>query len=78
MIESFTGEVAILNSILQPSCSFLNSKLLTLIIKLQQVANQVGYYSTRHFTKLFTEYTGCYPCFFFNLKSIFTEKPLSS
>lgn len=30
-------------------------------LQVQQVANQVGYYSTRHFTKLFTEFAGCYP-----------------
>jgi two-component system, response regulator YesN len=29
--------------------------------QVQQVAEKVGYYSTRHFTKLFTEFTGCYP-----------------
>ncbi|UOF92708.1 response regulator [Fodinisporobacter ferrooxydans] len=28
---------------------------------IQQVAEQVGYFSTRHFTKLFTENVGCYP-----------------
>lgn len=27
----------------------------------QKVAEKVGYYSTRHFTKLFTELVGCYP-----------------
>ncbi|SMF83602.1 two-component system, response regulator YesN [Paenibacillus uliginis N3/975] len=30
-------------------------------LKVQEVAEAVGYYSPRHFTKLFTEYTGCYP-----------------
>ncbi|WJE50720.1 response regulator [Bacillus cereus] len=30
-------------------------------IQVQQVAEKVGYYSTRHFTKLFTEFAGCYP-----------------
>ncbi|MBS4196899.1 response regulator transcription factor [Lederbergia citri] len=30
-------------------------------IKVQQVAKNVGYYSTRHFTRVFTELTGCYP-----------------
>ncbi|MFC7442068.1 response regulator transcription factor [Laceyella putida] len=30
-------------------------------IQVQQVAEQVGYYSVRHFTKLFTEFAGCYP-----------------
>jgi two-component system response regulator YesN len=30
-------------------------------LQIQQVAEQVGYYSTRHFTKLFTEFSGCYP-----------------
>jgi two-component system, response regulator YesN len=29
--------------------------------KVQKVAETVGYYSTRHFTKLFTEIIGCYP-----------------
>ncbi|WP_026695322.1 response regulator transcription factor [Peribacillus kribbensis] len=29
--------------------------------KIQKVAETVGYYSTRHFTKLFTEIIGCYP-----------------
>jgi two-component system, response regulator YesN len=31
------------------------------VIQVQQVSEQVGYYSTRHFTKLFFEYYGCYP-----------------
>ncbi|MBU5445437.1 response regulator [Paenibacillus sp. MSJ-34] len=30
-------------------------------LKVRQVAEAVGYYSTRHFTKLFTEQFGCYP-----------------
>lgn len=30
-------------------------------LNIQQVAEQVGYYSTRHFTKLFTEIVGVYP-----------------
>ncbi|MCR8630503.1 response regulator [Paenibacillus radicis (ex Xue et al. 2023)] len=30
-------------------------------IQVQQAAERVGYYSTRHFTKLFTEFVGCYP-----------------
>lgn len=30
-------------------------------LKVVEVAEAVGYYSTRHFTKLFTEYSGCYP-----------------
>jgi two-component system response regulator YesN len=30
-------------------------------IQVQQAAEKVGYFSTRHFTKLFTEFTGCYP-----------------
>lgn len=30
-------------------------------MQVQQVAEKVGYYSARHFTKLFTEYVGCYP-----------------
>ncbi|PZE20563.1 response regulator [Paenibacillus xerothermodurans] len=30
-------------------------------LKIQTVAEQVGYHSTRHFTKLFSEYYGCYP-----------------
>lgn len=30
-------------------------------IQVQQAAEKVGYYSTRHFTRLFTEFTGCYP-----------------
>lgn len=29
--------------------------------QVQKVAESVGYYSTRHFTKLFTELVGCYP-----------------
>lgn len=29
--------------------------------KVQAVAETVGYFSTRHFTKLFTEIVGCYP-----------------
>jgi len=29
--------------------------------KVQEVAETVGYFSTRHFTKLFTEIVGCYP-----------------
>ena len=29
--------------------------------QVKQVAEQVGYYSTRHFTKLFKEFYGCYP-----------------
>jgi two-component system response regulator YesN len=29
--------------------------------QVQKVAESVGYYSTRHFTKLFTEVIGCYP-----------------
>ncbi|NOV04351.1 response regulator transcription factor [Paenibacillus planticolens] len=31
------------------------------MMKVQQVAEEVGYLSTRHFTKLFVEYFGCYP-----------------
>jgi two-component system response regulator YesN len=30
-------------------------------IQIQQVAEQVGYYSARYFAKLFTEFAGCYP-----------------
>jgi two-component system response regulator YesN len=30
-------------------------------IHIQQVAEQVGYYSTRYFTKLFVKFFGCYP-----------------
>ncbi len=30
-------------------------------IQIQQVAEQVGYTSARYFTKLFTEFVGCYP-----------------
>lgn len=30
-------------------------------LQIQDVAEQVGYFSTRHFTKLFTDFTGCYP-----------------
>ncbi|MFD0716040.1 response regulator [Paenibacillus sp. GCM10027626] len=30
-------------------------------LKVAEVAEAVGYYSTRHFTKLFTEHFGCYP-----------------
>jgi two-component system, response regulator YesN len=30
-------------------------------MQIQQVAKEVGYFSTRHFTKLFTEIVGCYP-----------------
>jgi two-component system response regulator YesN len=30
-------------------------------VQIQQVAEQVGYYSTRHFTKLFVKFFGCYP-----------------
>jgi two-component system response regulator YesN len=30
-------------------------------LQVRQVAEQVGYYSTRHFTKLFTETFGAYP-----------------
>lgn len=30
-------------------------------LQVQEVAEKVGYYSARHFTKLFTEFTGCYP-----------------
>lgn len=30
-------------------------------LQIQQVAEEVGYYSTRHFTKLFTQFVGCYP-----------------
>ncbi|KJB86506.1 hypothetical protein AZ66_18440 [Paenibacillus sp. E194] len=30
-------------------------------LKVQEVAEAVGYFSTRHFTKLFREYFGCYP-----------------
>lgn len=30
-------------------------------IRISQVAQQVGYYSTRHFTRLFVEYFQCYP-----------------
>ncbi|WP_410513770.1 response regulator [Paenibacillus sp. BR2-3] len=29
--------------------------------KVNEAAEQVGYYSTRHFTKLFKEFVGCYP-----------------
>ncbi|MFU1793723.1 response regulator transcription factor [Paenibacillus azoreducens] len=29
--------------------------------KVNEAAEQVGYYSTRHFTNLFKEYAGCYP-----------------
>ena len=29
--------------------------------QVKQIAEQVGYYSTRHFTKLFKEFYGCYP-----------------
>ncbi|SFK98830.1 two-component system, response regulator YesN [Paenibacillus sp. 1_12] len=30
-------------------------------VQVQQAAEQVGYFSTRHFTKLFKEFVGCYP-----------------
>lgn len=30
-------------------------------LQVQEVAEKVGYYSARHFTKLFTAFTGCYP-----------------
>ncbi|MDQ0970295.1 two-component system response regulator YesN [Neobacillus niacini] len=30
-------------------------------IQVQQVSERVGYFSTRHFTKLFYDYYGCYP-----------------
>lgn len=30
-------------------------------IQVQEVSRQLGYFSTRHFTKLFSEFTGCYP-----------------
>ncbi|SYX82441.1 response regulator [Paenibacillus alvei] len=30
-------------------------------LKVQEVAEAIGYFSTRHFTKLFREYFGCYP-----------------
>jgi len=30
-------------------------------VKIQQVAEQVGYSSARYFSKLFTKYVGCYP-----------------
>lgn len=30
-------------------------------VKVNEAAEQVGYFSTRHFTNLFKEYTGCYP-----------------
>lgn len=30
-------------------------------MKVNEAAEQVGYYSTRHFTNLFREYVGCYP-----------------
>ncbi|MOA39027.1 HTH-type transcriptional activator Btr [compost metagenome] len=30
-------------------------------LKVQEVAEQVGYYSTRHFTKLFLDHFDCYP-----------------
>jgi len=30
-------------------------------MQVQQVAEKVGYYSARHFTKIFTEHVGCYP-----------------
>lgn len=35
---------------------FMNTNL-----QVRQVAEQVGYYSTRHFTKLFTQTFGTYP-----------------
>jgi two-component system response regulator YesN len=35
--------------------------LLSTNLQVKQVAEQVGYYSTRHFTKLFTEAFGRYP-----------------
>jgi two-component system response regulator YesN len=35
--------------------------LLNTNLQIKQVAERVGYYSTRHFTKLFTEMFGCYP-----------------
>ncbi|WP_240415294.1 response regulator transcription factor [Paenibacillus periandrae] len=31
------------------------------MVQVQQAAEQVGYFSTRHFTKLFKEFVGCYP-----------------
>ena len=40
--------------------------LLNDTMQVQQVAEAVGYYSTRHFTKLFTEFVGCYPSEFRN------------
>ncbi|CAM4063461.1 AraC family transcriptional regulator [Paenibacillus alkaliterrae] len=42
----------------------LNAKELLLknpTIKVQQVAENVGYFGSRHFTKLFVEYFDCYP-----------------
>jgi two-component system response regulator YesN len=30
-------------------------------MQVKQVAKEVGYYSTRHFTKLFVKFVGCYP-----------------
>jgi len=30
-------------------------------MQIQQVAEQVGYSSARYFTKLFTQFVGCYP-----------------
>ncbi|NRF93730.1 helix-turn-helix domain-containing protein [Paenibacillus frigoriresistens] len=30
-------------------------------VQVQQAAEQVGYFSSRHFTKLFKEFAGCYP-----------------
>ncbi|GIP19755.1 response regulator [Paenibacillus sp. J22TS3] len=35
--------------------------LSTTSLSVKDVALQVGYYSTRHFVKLFSEYEGCYP-----------------
>jgi two-component system, response regulator YesN len=43
--------------------------------KVQKVAETVGYYSTRHFTKLFTEIIGCYPSEFQkNIRSGITDQ----
>jgi two-component system response regulator YesN len=43
-------------------------------LQIKQIAEQVGYYSTRHFTKLFTEMFGRYPSDFRNTKGSFQNE----
>nr|WP_275691036.1 AraC family transcriptional regulator [Paenibacillus aceris] len=43
--------------------------------QVQIVAEMVGYSNTRHFTKLFTEFTGCYPSVY--KKSVSKKEELS-